>query len=413
MKKITFLIVSLFIANIIFAQQGINYKAIITDGGSIVQSQTVDIKFTILENGTTSVYQETHTVNTDENGILIVNVGEGSVLSGNYSTINWTEEQFLKVEINTGNGFTDMGTTAFKAVPYAKNADNTTRFEGKTLAEIKAEIKAELDIEKFNDILARLDALEDKTASMSVVTQHGVPTVRFSAVNLQVVSGSGTTAGAINGSGNLIVGYNALGATKTGSHNLIVGEYQNYSSYGGVVFGYYNTISERYSSVLGGTSNTASGYYTSVTGGDHNQAIADKSSITGGAFNIANNINSFIGGGYYNEANANYSSILGGNENITSGIYSVILGGRSNSASGSYSSVSAGRDNTASGFSSSVSAGQHNLASGDYSSVSGGGSIYESFGNTAQGNHSTISGGGNRTVTDDLDWKAGTLFEDN
>ena len=290
--------------------------------------------------------------------------------------------------------------TAFKAVPYAKNTENTTRFEGKTLAEIKAEIKAELDTEKFNDILARLDALEDKTASMSVVTQHGVPTVRFSAVNLQVVSGAGTTAGAINGSGNLLVGYNSLGATKTGSHNLIVGEYQSYSSYGGAVFGYFNTVSERYSSVLGGTSNEASGYYSSVTGGDHNDAIADKSSITGGAYNIANNINSFIGGGYYNVANANYSSILGGNENITSGMYGVVLGGRSNLASGSYSSVSAGRENIASGFCSSVSGG-------------GGTGDLMGFprGNEAAGDYSTIGGGTLDSVSGEYNWKAGSLFE--
>lgn len=402
MKKTTILIVAFLIANIAFAQQGINYKAIITDNGSIVQSQSVDIKFTILENGTNSVYQENHTVNTDNNGILIVNIGEGSMLSGNYSTINWGEEQFLKVEVNTGSGFTDMGTTGFKAVPYAKNADDAIRFEGKTLAEIKAEIKAELDTEKFNDILARLDALEDKTESMSVITQHGVPTIRFSAVNLQVVSGVGTTAGAINGSGNLLVGYNALGTTKTGSHNLIVGEYQNYSSFGGAVFGYFNTVSEQYSSVLGGTSNTASGNYTSVTGGDHNQAIGSKSSITGGAYNTTNNTNSFIAGGYYNVANANYSSILGGNENTTSGIYSVISGGRSNTASGDYSSVSAGRAN---------------IASGECSSVSGGGggidNIWGSRGNEAAGDYSTIGGGTLDSVTGDYDWRAGSLFEDN
>jgi len=36
MKKITILIVAFLIANIAFAQQGINYKAIIIDNGSIV-----------------------------------------------------------------------------------------------------------------------------------------------------------------------------------------------------------------------------------------------------------------------------------------------------------------------------------------------------------------------------------------
>src|SRR2546427_4427760 len=35
----------------------------------------------------------------------------------------------------------------------------------------------------------------------------GKPTVRFSGVNVQIVSGSGSTSGAVNGEGNLIIGY--------------------------------------------------------------------------------------------------------------------------------------------------------------------------------------------------------------
>jgi hypothetical protein len=45
----------------------------------------------------------------------------------------------------------------------------------------------------------------------------------FAGVNVHVQSGSGTTAGIINGKGNLVVGYNedsGLG-TKDGSHNLV------------------------------------------------------------------------------------------------------------------------------------------------------------------------------------------------
>src|SRR5205807_9418104 len=35
----------------------------------------------------------------------------------------------------------------------------------------------------------------------------GEPTVRFAAVNVQIVSGSGATNGAVNGTGNLVIGY--------------------------------------------------------------------------------------------------------------------------------------------------------------------------------------------------------------
>ncbi len=55
---------------------------------------------------------------------------------------------------------------------------------------------------------ADIAALKALTASMSKVTVDGQPTVRFSGVNVQVVDGTGDTDGTVNGTGNLVVGYN-------------------------------------------------------------------------------------------------------------------------------------------------------------------------------------------------------------
>ncbi|NNL80434.1 MAG: hypothetical protein HKO67_08080 [Flavobacteriaceae bacterium] len=111
-----------------FAQNGINYKAIIKDNlGNVVANQSITIQFNILEGlGMTNVYSENHTVNTDANGLAIVNIGEGSPLSGNYGTIGWAGDQhFFNVQVDTGSGLVDLGTTEFKAVPYAlSSADN-------------------------------------------------------------------------------------------------------------------------------------------------------------------------------------------------------------------------------------------------------------------------------------------------
>ena len=123
MKRAILTLIIIFIASIVFAQNGFNYKALITDNGSIVANQSIDLKFTILENGMTSVYQETHAITTNSNGVVIVNIGEGDYETGNWTTIDWRKEQFLKVEVNIGSGFTNMGTTAFKTVPHAKTAD--------------------------------------------------------------------------------------------------------------------------------------------------------------------------------------------------------------------------------------------------------------------------------------------------
>lgn len=105
------------------AQQGINYKALIKDNeGNAIKEQTVTVVFTILQ-GTTAVYAETHASTTDANGIIILNIGMGTVQSGDFDAIVWAnDDHFLNVQIDTGNGLVNMGTTQFMAVPYANHA---------------------------------------------------------------------------------------------------------------------------------------------------------------------------------------------------------------------------------------------------------------------------------------------------
>jgi hypothetical protein len=129
----------------------------------------------------------------------------------------------------------------------------------------------------------------------------GKPTVMFSAVNVEIVSGSGATDGPVNGEGNLVIGYdeNPNGATQTGSHDLIVGEKNGWTKYGEVVAGINNTATGTYASVLG-RGNIASGSY---------------STVPGGAFNTASGLSASVSGGFEGRATGQYASILGGNGN--------------------------------------------------------------------------------------------------
>ncbi len=171
-------------------------------------------------------------------------------------------------------------------------------------------------------------------------------------VNVHLVDGSGSTNSA-TGLGNLIIGYNAaspnFNEARTGSHNLILGDANNYLSYGGLVAGYNNSVSGPYASVTGGTRNLASGF---------------QSSIHGGSSNVAS---------------GNSASVLGGDRNTASAFYSVVSGGNRNTARGEGSAVSGGDLNTASGSYASVSGGYSSTASGLASSISGGGSLSDSF----------------------------------
>ena len=142
--------------------------------------------------------------------------------------------------------------------------------------------------------------------------------------NLHLLSGSGATDGAKNGLGNLIVGYNELRNDetddRTGSHNIVVGKLQSYSSYGGLVAGVHNTISGIFSSVSGGQANIASGNVSSVSGGVVNTASGNFAAVSGGAQNIASANSTSVSGGEYNTASGNNSASVSGGQFILRGI---------------------------------------------------------------------------------------------
>lgn len=121
--KFTFLLV-MFITTMTFAQNGINYKAVIKDNlGNVVANDLIQVQFRILEGlAQTDVYSETHSPTTDANGVVILNIGEGALLSGSpaFSTVDWANDiHYLEVSVNIGNGLQNLGITEFKTVPYA------------------------------------------------------------------------------------------------------------------------------------------------------------------------------------------------------------------------------------------------------------------------------------------------------
>jgi hypothetical protein len=130
-----------------------------------------------------------------------------------------------------------------------------------------------------------VSALETKTPFLSTGTDgNNKPALFITGANVYIQDGTGSTD-STSGLGNLIVGYNALrdsNNARTGAHNLILGDKNNYTSYGGLVAGLGNTISDIYALVSGGQGNTASGSYASVSGGNANVASGFIASVSGG-----------------------------------------------------------------------------------------------------------------------------------
>jgi hypothetical protein len=211
MKRVTLVLLMLFCITI-FAQEGINYKAIIKDGGgNVVASTAITVQFIIYQGvgETNNVYQETHTPTTDANGIIIINIGEGTT-SSVFATIDWaSEDHFLNTQIDTGAGLTDMGTTAFKAVPYAlsaKTAENVTGLE----------YRDETDDAIDNGGLAKIGRNADRYGNLGL-----------NAVDLSFSSNTSATRGATGEKATALGG----DTTASESYSTAMGDRTNASGY--------------------------------------------------------------------------------------------------------------------------------------------------------------------------------------
>lgn len=119
------------------------------------------------------------------------------------------------------------------------------------------------------------------------------PHLLITGVNVHIRSGSQATddGGTPRGLGNLIIGYNevnpSVGLPRNGSHNLVMGKMNGFSSIGGAVLGQQNRITGQYATVLGGEMNMASGLSASVLGGTQVNATGHTATVYGGFRNVA------------------------------------------------------------------------------------------------------------------------------
>ena len=103
--------------------QGIPYQAVMRNAdGSVMVNSAVSLTFMIHDgtaNGTV-VYQESHSLTSNAQGLVSCVVGNGVVIQGNFAQINWGNgAKFLHVMM----GSVDLGTQQMLSVPYALYAD--------------------------------------------------------------------------------------------------------------------------------------------------------------------------------------------------------------------------------------------------------------------------------------------------
>jgi hypothetical protein len=118
-----------------FAQspEGFKYQAVVRDASqNILPNQAVGVQITILQGSATGtvVYQETFSSTTNGYGLINLAIGNGTVVSGTFSAIDWSAgPYFIETAIDAAGGtnYAVMGTSQLLSVPYAlysKTAEN-------------------------------------------------------------------------------------------------------------------------------------------------------------------------------------------------------------------------------------------------------------------------------------------------
>lgn len=138
MKNIyTLAIIFLFSASLwAQAPQKMSYQAVIRNSSNVlITSMPVGMQISILQGSAsgTVVYAETQTSSTNANGLVSLEIGNGTVVTGTFTTINWANgPYYIKAETDPtgGTAYTISGTSELLSVPYALHAKTAESITG-------------------------------------------------------------------------------------------------------------------------------------------------------------------------------------------------------------------------------------------------------------------------------------------
>lgn len=127
MKKTIFLFVAVFAAWISHAQAPdlMSFQAVMRDANSnLVTNQNVGVQVSVIQGSLSglAVYIERHTPTTNDNGLATLEIGAGTPVTGDFSTIDWSMGPFFlksEVDLSGGSSYTIAGTSQLLSVPYA------------------------------------------------------------------------------------------------------------------------------------------------------------------------------------------------------------------------------------------------------------------------------------------------------
>lgn len=131
MNKLLLWVVMLLCGVLSYAQapQGMSFQAVARDAnGNALSEKTVAIKVEVLQGSTSGavVYGETHRSATAKNGVVNLQIGQGTATDGTFAGIDWSRSPyFLRISMDTNGGtsYKEVATSQMLSVPYALYAE--------------------------------------------------------------------------------------------------------------------------------------------------------------------------------------------------------------------------------------------------------------------------------------------------
>jgi NDP-sugar pyrophosphorylase family protein len=315
MKKLLFSLFFMLTFSAVMAQapQRISYQSVIRDANKVVvASSPVGIKISLLQGTATgpAVYVETHSSTTNANGLVSLEIGTGTAVSGTFAGIDWSNGSYLiqtETDPTGGTNYSIPGIAALNSVPYALNAANATKLQrAVTINGVAFDGSSNVTIPATGAVpyTGATQAVDLGGYDLKV---NGV-TVGRGKGNEESNTATGNEALARNttGFGNTASGNGALAYTTTGYLNTASGNaalYQNTTGSYNMASGFGALISN-----TKGSDNTASGPLALIsnTTGDANSAIGANalSANTTGSKNTAIGNEANVGSGALTNATA-------------------------------------------------------------------------------------------------------------
>ncbi len=133
MKKLLSVLSLMVLSVMLYAQtpQSFSYQTVIRDANwNVLANQSVAIQISIIEDAPNGlvVYKEKHSSTTSQIGLVNLAVGEGTILSGDFTTIDWGSHSYfiqVAVDVSGGSNYLVMGSTQLRSVPYALYAETS------------------------------------------------------------------------------------------------------------------------------------------------------------------------------------------------------------------------------------------------------------------------------------------------